>query len=52
MVNDKFDSNPKRWKMVSAISLDAACFLELMTPLAPGYFLAIASLANVGMSQA
>lgn len=48
MVNDKFDANPKRWKMVSALSLDAACLLELLAPLAPNYFLAIASLANVG----
>lgn len=48
MVNDRFDANPKRWKMVATISLDASCALELLAPLAPGYFLAIASLANVG----
>lgn len=47
-MNDRFDANPKRWKMVATISLDASCALELLAPLAPGYFLAIASLANVG----
>lgn len=51
VVNDRFDANPKRWKMVATISLDASCALELLAPLAPGYFLAIASLANVGMLQ-
>jgi len=48
LVNDRFDANPKRWKMVATISLDLSCALELLAPLAPGYFLAIASLANVG----
>ncbi len=48
VVNDRFDANPKRWKMVATISLDLSCGLELLAPLAPGYFLAIASLANVG----
>ena len=48
VVNDRFDANPKRWKMVATISLDLSCALELLAPLAPGYFLAIASLANVG----
>lgn len=48
VVNDRFDANPKRWKMVATISLDLSCALELLAPLAPGSFLAIASLANVG----
>ncbi|TFJ80709.1 hypothetical protein NSK_007886 [Nannochloropsis salina CCMP1776] len=48
VVNDRFDANPKRWKMVATISLDLSCGLELLAPLAPAYFLVIASLANVG----
>ncbi len=42
------DKDPKRWRMVSSLSMDMATFLEILTPLFPGYFLALASIANVG----
>ena len=42
------DSNPKRWRMTSAICMDVSTFLEICTPLFPSYFLIIASVANVG----
>ena len=34
--------------MIAAVSLDLSTVLELLSPLAPGYFLLIASVANVG----
>ena len=42
------DTDPKRWRMVSALSMDISTFLEILTPYFPGYFLCIASIANVG----
>ncbi|KAL7503704.1 hypothetical protein ACHAXN_001461 [Cyclotella atomus] len=43
------DSNPKRWRMVAAIALDASTLLEICTPLmGPQWFLPCASIANVG----
>ena len=47
-INNQFDADPKRWRMKASISMDAASFLELLTPLFPGHFLLIASVANVG----
>jgi Vitamin B6 photo-protection and homoeostasis len=48
LVNTRFDANPKLWRMVAALSLDASTALELLSPLLPGSFLLIASVANVG----
>lgn len=48
VVNSKFDAEPKRWRFMAALSLDLACFIEVLSPLAPSYFLVIASIANVG----
>lgn len=43
------DSNPKRWRMVAAIALDASTLLEICTPMmGPGWFLPCASVANIG----
>ena len=47
-VNNQFDANPKRWRMISGLSMDASSLLELLTPMAPAYFLPIAAVANVG----
>ncbi|CAN0452740.1 unnamed protein product, partial [Hapterophycus canaliculatus] len=35
-------------RVVAAVSLDASMVLELLSPLAPAYFLPIASVANIG----
>lgn len=35
-------------RMVAAVALDASTVLELLSPLAPAYFLPIASVANIG----
>lgn len=48
IVSNRFDADPKRWRMLAAISMDVSSFIELLTPLAPSYFLLIASVANVG----
>lgn len=48
LINNQFDQNPKRWRMISSIVMDMSAFLELLTPLAPKSFLFLASLANIG----
>ena len=50
LVNNRFDSDPKRWRVVAAVALDGAVFLQALTPLAPALFLPVAALANVGMN--
>jgi hypothetical protein len=51
-IGNRFDSDPKRWRLLSAISMDAASLLEMLTPLAPSYFLVLASVANIGKNIA
>lgn len=48
LVNNQFDADAKRWRMIASVSLDVSSFIELLTPLAPGYFLPLAGFANVG----
>jgi hypothetical protein len=48
VVSNQFDAEPKRWRLISSLALDASMFLELLTPLVPAYFLLLASIANVG----
>jgi hypothetical protein len=44
-----FDSDPKRWRMVSAIALDCATLLEILSPLFyASLVLPVASIANIG----
>lgn len=45
---NKFDENPKFYKWVSAVSLNLSCALEIISPLFPGYFLPLASIATIG----
>jgi len=56
LVGNRFDADPKRWRLVSALVLDAATCLELATPLlAPlhaGLFLPVAAAANFGKNVA
>ena len=47
-VSNRFDADPKRWRMLASISMDLAALIELLTPFFPGYFLPLASIANVG----
>jgi hypothetical protein len=48
LVNNKFDAHPKRWRFAANLIMDSSSFIELLSPLAPQYFIAIASLANIG----
>ena len=50
LVNNHFDSDPKRWRLVASVALDSAVLLQALTPLAPSLFLPVAALANVGMN--
>lgn len=45
---NNIDKDPKRWRMVSALSMDFATLLEILSPLCQGYFLLVASVANIG----
>ena len=42
-----FDSDLKRSRFTSSVVYDLAAFVEMCTPLAPGYFLALATSANI-----
>ena len=46
------DADPKKWRSVSALAMDAATLMEILSPLVPGFFLAVASVANVGKNIA
>lgn len=48
LINNRFDSDPKRWRFLSALAQDASTLLEILTPLMPGAFLPLAAIANVG----
>ena len=48
VINTRFDSNPKRWRLTAAVALDAACLIEVLTPLVPGMFVPLAAVANIG----
>ncbi|OWZ03885.1 putative mitochondrial protein [Phytophthora megakarya] len=52
LVNNRYDADPKRWRVASSLALDVSVLGEILTPLAPGSFLAIASLANVAKNVA
>ncbi|KAF9116473.1 hypothetical protein BGW39_002722 [Mortierella sp. 14UC] len=51
-VSDKFDSEPKRFRFQATVAMQGANVLELLTPLWPGSFLAIASISNIGKNMA
>jgi len=47
-MGSSIDSDPKRWRMVAALSQDVATLLEILCPLFPGYLLCIASMVGIG----
>jgi Vitamin B6 photo-protection and homoeostasis len=51
-INNRFDSELKRWRMMSSIVSDVATFVEVCTPFFPSLFLPLAALANVGKNVA
>ena len=50
IVNNRFDSDPKRWRVIAAVSLDGSVVLQSITPIFPTMFLPLAALANMGMN--
>ncbi len=48
LVNNRFDSDPKRWRFLASVSLEVSNAIELCTPLVPSLFLPLAAIANVG----
>ena len=52
LLGQRFDADPKRHRFFSGVALQAATAVELMTPLLPGYFLLLASVANIGKNVA
>jgi hypothetical protein len=52
VVATRFDMSPIRYRLLSAIMLDASVLLEIFTPLVPALFLPLASLANIGKNIA
>ena len=47
LIGNRFDADPKRWRLVSALVLDSATFLEVCSPLfGPKLFLPVAAVAN------
>lgn len=48
LFSGRFDSEPRRYRFKAAAALQLASLCELLTPLAPGYFLFMASLSNIG----
>lgn len=47
-VNTKFDADPKRWRLISALALECSNFIEMLIPYCNGYFLPLAAFANFG----
>ena len=43
VVSNRFDADPKRWRMVASGSMDASSFIELLTPVFPHLFLPLKS---------
>ncbi|RKO92823.1 vitamin B6 photo-protection and homoeostasis-domain-containing protein [Blyttiomyces helicus] len=48
MMGGRFDAAPKRYRMIAALSIQAATIAELLTPFVPHLFLPMASLSNAG----
>ena len=43
-----FDEDIKKWRFMSMLAMNIAIYIEIMTLRFPSYFLALASIANVG----
>lgn len=47
-VHTRFDSDPKRYRILASVALDLAILLEIFTQMFPSLFLPIAAVANIG----
>lgn len=43
-----FDEDIKKWRFMAMVALNISIYIEIMTLRFPNYFLALASIANVG----
>jgi hypothetical protein len=50
--NNKLDAEPKKYRVFAGICMDIAGIMEILSPLAPSYFLLIASVSNIGKNIA
>ena len=51
-ISNRFDADPKRWRLTAAACECSARVVEVATPFFPGWFLLMASVANLGKSVA
>ena len=51
-ISNRFDADPKRWRLTAAMCECSARVVEVATPFFPGCFLLLASVANLGKSIA
>ncbi|KAL1923666.1 uncharacterized protein VTP21DRAFT_8646 [Calcarisporiella thermophila] len=51
-INDRFDSEPKRYRWHATVAMQCASLLEMLTPLCPGAFLLLASISNIAKNMA
>ena len=42
-MNNQYDSDPKRWRMMSSVAMEVSNGVEMITPLVPGFFLPMVS---------
>eukprot|EP00475_Leptophrys_vorax_P037347 TRINITY_DN6422_c0_g4_i1.p1 TRINITY_DN6422_c0_g4~~TRINITY_DN6422_c0_g4_i1.p1 ORF type:complete len:463 (-),score=80.38 TRINITY_DN6422_c0_g4_i1:135-1463(-) len=50
--NNKLDAEPKKYRVFAGVCMDLAGIMEILSPLAPSYFLLIASVSNIGKNIA
>ncbi|CAG8553959.1 34577_t:CDS:2 [Gigaspora margarita] len=50
-INNRFDSEPKRYRFQSTVLMQWASLFELLAPLWPGVFLMIASISNIALNS-
>ena len=43
-----FDEDIKKWRFMAMVAMNVAIYIEIMTLRFPNYFLALASVANIG----
>ena len=48
VVNDRFDSEPKRHRFRAGVAIQLASALDVLLPLWPNGFLVVASVSNIG----
>jgi hypothetical protein len=46
-VSTQFDDYPKKWRLISSVTMDTASFIETCLPLFPTYFLPVAAFSNI-----